>query len=82
MMDMERIVMSLARPRILIIEDDRKLSEALVAGIEAAGYDVMAAGSAEEGFFLVHTCHPDLLVLDLTLPHRNGLDILQQIRNE
>jgi DNA-binding response OmpR family regulator len=82
MMDTERIVMSLARPRILIIEDDRKLSEALVAGIEAAGYDVMAAGSAEEGFFLVHTCHPDLLVLDLTLPHRNGLDILQQIRNE
>lgn len=74
--------MSPARPQILIIEDDRKMSDALVSGIEAAGYDVFAAGTAEEGFFLVHSRHPDLLVLDLTLPHRNGLDMLQQIRSE
>ncbi len=71
-----------SRPKILIIEDDRKLSEALVSGVETAGYDVTAASSAEEGFFLVHRLHPDLLLLDLTLPHRNGLDILQQIRTE
>jgi DNA-binding response OmpR family regulator len=82
MMGMEQIAMSPARPRILIIEDDRKMSDALVSGMEEAGYEVMAAGSAEEGFFLVHSRHPDLLVLDLTLPHRNGLDILQQIRSE
>lgn len=74
--------MSPARPQILIVEDDRKLSEALASGIEAAGYDVLAAGTAEEGFFLVHSRHPDLLLLDLTLPHRNGLDILRQIRSE
>jgi DNA-binding response OmpR family regulator len=71
-----------SRPKILIIEDDRKLSEALVSGVETSGYDVTAASSAEEGFFLVHRLHPDLLLLDLTLPHRNGLDILQQIRTE
>jgi DNA-binding response OmpR family regulator len=70
------------RPRILVIEDDRKMSVALVAGIEAAGYEVVAANSAEEGFFLVHRMHPDLLLLDLTLPQRNGLDILKQIREE
>ena len=74
--------MPLTRSKILIIEDDRKMSEALVSGIEAAGYDVMAAGTAEEGFFLVHSRHPDLLLLDLTLPQRNGLDILQQLRGE
>src|SRR6201996_6719472 len=71
-----------ARAKILIIEDDRKLSTALVSGIEAAGYDVFAAASAEEGFFLVHRHQPDLLLLDLTLPNRNGLDVLQQIRQE
>jgi len=71
-----------ARPKILIVEDDNKLSTALVSGIEGAGYDVSAASSAEEGFFLVHRLQPDLLLLDLTLPHRNGLDILQQIRKE
>lgn len=74
--------MSPARPRILIIEDDRRMSEALLSGIEAAGYDVTSASSAEEGFFLLHRSHPDLLVLDLTLPQRSGLEILQQIRSE
>lgn len=71
-----------ARSKILIIEDDRKLAVALISGIEAAGYDVTAATSAEEGFFLLHSLQPHLLLLDLTLPHRNGLDILRQIRKE
>lgn len=74
--------MAQGRPKILIIEDDRKLSEAIVSGVEGAGYDVTAASSAEEGFFLVHRLQPDLLLLDLTLPHRNGLEILHQIRSE
>ena len=58
------------------------MSAALVSGVEAAGYEAVAAGSAEEGFFLVHSLKPDLLLLDLTLPQRNGLDILRQIRKE
>ncbi|HEY0162444.1 MAG TPA: response regulator transcription factor [Edaphobacter sp.] len=70
------------RSRILVVEDDRKMSAALVSGLEAAGYEVLAAESAEEGFFLVHTQRPDLMLLDLTLPYRNGLDILRQIRAE
>ena len=68
--------------KVLIIEDDRKMSNALVSGIQSAGYEVLAASSAEEGFFLIHSEPPDLLLLDLTLPHRNGLDVLRQIRKE
>lgn len=68
--------------RIVIIEDDRTLSAALASGLQGAGYEVKAASSAEEGFFLVHRLQPDLVLLDLTLPQRNGLDILQQLRGE
>src|ERR1700761_4167674 len=71
-----------AQARVLIIEDDKKLAHALVAGIEAEGYKVGHASTAEEGFFLLHSLQPDLLLLDLTLPQRNGLDILRQIRRE
>src|ERR1700677_4327006 len=74
--------MAPAASKVLIIEDDRKMSDALVSGIRSAGYEVLAAGTAEEGFFLVHSGQPDLLLLDLTLPHRNGLDVLRQIRKE
>jgi DNA-binding response OmpR family regulator len=70
------------RSHILIIEDDRKLASALVSGIEAEGYRVTSATSAEEGFFLLHSERPDLLLLDVTLPQRSGLDLLRQIRKD
>lgn len=68
--------------RVLVVEDDRKLASALQAGISAEGYLVTLASSAEEGFFLLHREQPDLLVLDVSLPNRSGLDLLQQIRRE
>ena len=69
-------------PRVLVVEDDKKLAEALTAGIRAAGYQVDHAATGEEGFFLLHSQRPDLLILDLTLPHRSGLDVLRQVRQE
>ena len=70
------------RSHVLIIEDDNKLTTALISGIEAEGYRVSSASSAEEGFFLLHSDLPDLLLLDVTLPKRNGLDLLRQIRRD
>lgn len=70
------------RSHILVVEDDTKLATALVSGIEAEGYQATWASSAEEGFFVLHSQRPDLLLLDVALPHRNGLDLLQQIRRD
>ena len=77
-----RVLVAQSKSKVLVIEDDRKLAHALSSGIAAEGYDVSVASSAEEGFFLVHSQHPDLLVLDLTLPQRDGLDLLRQLRQQ
>jgi DNA-binding response OmpR family regulator len=67
---------------VLIIEDDNKLATALAAGIGSEGYRISTASSAEEGFFLLHSDLPDIVVLDVTLPRRDGLDLLKQIRRD
>jgi DNA-binding response OmpR family regulator len=71
-----------SKSRVLVVEDDRKLADTLRAGIAAEGYDVKVASTAEEGFFLLHSQQPELMVLDITLPNRSGLDLLEQIRQE
>lgn len=70
------------RRRILVVEDDARMRRSLTSGFEAAGYDVQTAGTGEEGFFLVYNSRPDLVVLDLSLPGRNGLTILKQLRDD
>ncbi len=66
--------------RILIVEDERKLAAALQAGLEAEDYAVGVAFTGEEGFYLANTEVFDLLVLDVMLPGRDGLEILRSLR--
>lgn len=74
--------MSSQRSHILVVEDDNKLAAALTSGVAAEGYRVTRAASAEDGFFLLHREAPDLVLLDITLPQRDGLDLLRQIRRD
>jgi len=66
--------------RILIIEDERKVAKALREGLEAEHYEVSVAATGEEGFFLAGEGSFDLLLLDLMLPRRDGLDVLNTLR--
>jgi len=66
--------------RILVIEDEAKLARALKQGLERAQYDVVLAETGEEGFFRLSSEAFDLLVLDLMLPGRDGLEILRTLR--
>ncbi len=68
--------------RILVIEDEQKVANALKEGLTHEGYRVDVALSGEEGFYLLSTQTYDLLLLDLMLPGRNGLEILKTIRNK
>jgi two-component system copper resistance phosphate regulon response regulator CusR len=67
--------------RILVVEDERKVAAALQAGLEAEHYAVSIASTGEEGFYLANTERFDLILLDLMLPGRDGLEILKHLRH-
>ena len=66
--------------KILVVEDEHKIAEALKRGLEAEGYQAVTAASGEEGFFCLSSEPFDLLLLDLMLPGRDGLEILTTLR--
>ncbi len=68
--------------RILVVEDQKKVADALTSGLEAEGYEVVSARTGEEGYFLVQSQAFDLVLLDLMLPGRDGLEILKTLREK
>ena len=66
--------------RILVVEDELKVANALKEGLEDEKFDVIVAPTGEDAFFRVNTEKFDLIVLDLMLPGRDGLQILTTIR--
>jgi len=66
--------------RVLVVEDERKLALVLSSALQAEHYDVVVAATGEDGFSRAHSEPFDLVVLDLMLPGRNGLEILQTLR--
>ena len=66
--------------RLLVVEDERKVAEALRQGLEGEGYDVVVETSGEAAFFRLTTDRFDLILLDLRLPGRDGIEILSAVR--
>ena len=66
--------------RVLIVEDERKLAQVLSSALQAEHYDVVVAATGEDGFYRANAELFDLVVLDLMLPGRSGLEILQTLR--
>ena len=67
---------------ILMVEDDSKLAQALREGLEREAYQVTVAQTGEEGYFLLDTASFDLVLLDLMLPGRDGLQVLATFRRK
>jgi two-component system copper resistance phosphate regulon response regulator CusR len=66
--------------RILVVEDESKVARALKEGLEGEHYEVVVARTGEDGFFRAGSEVFDVLVLDLMLPGRSGLDVLEAVR--
>ena len=66
--------------QILVIEDERKLAEAIAEGLTHSGYQVMTAHSGEAGIRHVQSGNVDLILLDVMLPGMGGLEALRELR--
>jgi DNA-binding response OmpR family regulator len=67
-------------PRILIVEDTSEIADALEHHLQRRGYTTAVATRAAQAGALVASERPDLIVLDLGLPDRDGYTVLEQLR--
>ena len=65
---------------ILVVEDEMKIARLVRDYLQHAGFDVLVAGDGESALSSVRGAKPDLVVLDLGLPGRDGLDVTREIR--
>jgi two-component system phosphate regulon response regulator PhoB len=70
----------MTRPRILVIEDERQLTDVLRYNLERDGYEVTIAHEGQEGLRKAQAQLPDLVLLDLMLPGMDGLQVCRELR--
>ena len=66
--------------KILLVEDDPNIQSFVEALLTANGYQVILAQNAYSGFSLFSSHTPDLIMLDLGLPDRDGVDFIRELR--
>lgn len=69
------------RAKVLTVEDDTHIRRLLRAALHRADYEVLEASAAREALSLIEIEHPDVVLLDLGLPDRDGLELIQLIRS-
>jgi two-component system phosphate regulon response regulator PhoB len=75
------MLMTNARPRILIVDDERDLVELLQYNLGKAGYDVVAAGDGKAALQAIADRPPDLILLDVMLPKLSGTEVAARVRS-
>jgi two-component system copper resistance phosphate regulon response regulator CusR len=68
------------QPHILVVEDERNIAQSLREGLAREKYSVTLAPTGEDAFYLLNSQSFDLVLLDLMLPGRSGLEILASVR--
>jgi two-component system phosphate regulon response regulator PhoB len=68
------------KPKILVVEDERSLVEVLTVNLEREGFEVLTAHDGQEGLRQAQLKLPDLVVLDLMLPIKGGLEVCRELK--
>jgi len=69
------------KPRILVIDDEEGIRDTLRMILKYEGYDVLQAGTGEDGVRLIERDPPDLVFLDIKMPGMDGIDVLRRIQH-
>ena len=67
--------------RILVVEDEKRIADFLMRGLQGAGYAVDAAPDGTTALSLVNATDYDLIILDMMLPDMDGLKVLERVRH-
>ncbi len=70
------------RPLILAVDDIPENLEILKVRLEANGYDIVTAADGDEGFAAARTYLPDLILLDIMMPKRDGISVLRELKSD
>lgn len=68
--------------KLLVVDDEKPIADILKFALEKEGYQVVCAYDGEEALRLVHQEKPDLILLDIMLPGRDGMDVCRIVRQE
>ncbi|MCX7975048.1 MAG: response regulator transcription factor [Candidatus Aminicenantes bacterium] len=68
--------------KALVVDDDKSIRRFLIAALTSYGYEVWDAENAEKAIDLFFSLRPDILILDLGLPDRDGIEVIHQVRRK
>lgn len=71
-----------ARPRVLVVDDDRMVLESTRMVLETSGFDVTVCNRSDRAVDEARRCAPDLVLLDLMMPGADGWEVLRRLRAE
>ena len=71
-----------SKPRVLIVDDDQDIRESLEISLNDLGCEVLLAKDGQAGLSRVERDTPDLVILDLMIPYRSGIAVLDSIKSQ
>ena len=72
----------MGRMTVLVIDDDPVILELLRVNFEIEGFDVICAADGEEGLHRAQADHPDVVISDIMMPRRDGLQLLSDLKGD
>lgn len=72
----------MGKPVILVIDDEKEFLDLMKKGLEPAGYEVITADNGSEGLTKARDYKPDLVICDIKMPKKDGLQVLKELRQD